>query len=122
MALTLYEYRAVIVSVYDGDTVRADIDCGFGIWKRNEPLRLYGIDTPEIRGAEREQGLLARDALARRILQREVELRTIKPSTKTLPAQEVRDKYGRYLAVIWDAQGNVNEWLVEQGFAAPYVV
>ena len=32
MELTLYHYKATVVSVYDGDTIRADIDLGMNIW------------------------------------------------------------------------------------------
>lgn len=45
----MYEYNCNIVRVVDGDTVDVDIDLGFGIWVRNERVRLYGIDTPESR-------------------------------------------------------------------------
>lgn len=33
----------------DGDTVDVDIDLGFGVWLRDQRIRLYGIDTPESR-------------------------------------------------------------------------
>ena len=73
----LYRYKAEIVRVYDGDTVWADIDLGFNTWRRNEPLRLWGIDTPEVRGDERPEGLTVRDILRERILGKEVLICTI---------------------------------------------
>ena len=106
-----YQYKARITSVYDGDTVRADIDLGFDIWRHDEPLRLYGIDTPEVRGDERPAGLDARDALRERIEGKDVTICTIRDGT---------GKYGRYLAIIWDGEENVNEWLVASGYAVPY--
>ena len=42
--VTLYEYRAIIVSVYDADTVRADIDLGFA--NVNALLFSQGLATP----------------------------------------------------------------------------
>jgi len=39
----LYFYKAIIRSVYDGDTATADIDLGFNCWMKNEKLRFYGI-------------------------------------------------------------------------------
>ena len=51
---SLYTYRAKIISVYDGDTVTADIDLGLSIWARAEKMWRYGIDTPEIRGGNSE--------------------------------------------------------------------
>ena len=84
----MYEYRAVVVSVYDGDTIKVDIDLGFGIWKKNETIRLWGIDAPEIRGEEREAGLKARDSLRRLILGEDVIIQTEK---------DEKGKYGRYI-------------------------
>ena len=42
----LFTFAARVLSVIDGDTLWADIDCGFGI-SIEEKLRLRGIDTPE---------------------------------------------------------------------------
>lgn len=106
-----YQYRAIITDVYDGDTVTADIDLGFDIWRRNERLRLYGIDAPEVRGEEREQGVLARDALRERLKGKEVTICTIKDKT---------GKYGRYLVRIFEKGRLINLWLVRVGHAEPY--
>lgn len=117
----MYEYKATIQSVYDGDTIRADIDLGFGVIitgnGNGEQLRLLGIDAPEVRGAEREQGLITRDWL-REILPKgkEVTIRTKKDS---------KGKYGRYLAEIFvtdfpSMEGvsvNVNKMMVQLGYA-----
>ena len=53
----MYEYNCNIVKVVDGDTVDVDIDLGFGMWLRNERVRLYGIDTPECRTRDPEEKL-----------------------------------------------------------------
>ena len=45
----MYEYKAKLVKVVDGDTVDVDIDLGFGVWLKNERVRIMGIDTPESR-------------------------------------------------------------------------
>ncbi len=94
-----YTYKARVTEVYDGDTITADIDLGFHVWLHGEKLRLFGIDTPEIRAranrpvnaTEKARGLAARDALRDLILGKEVELCTIK---------DKKGKYGRYLARI----------------------
>ena len=44
---TVWTYRAKVVRVIDGDTVDVDINLGFGIWQKNERVRIMGIDTPE---------------------------------------------------------------------------
>lgn len=58
-----YAYRAEIFRIHDRDSVRANIDLGFGVWLRNQPLRLDDTDASAIRGEERVQGIAARDRL-----------------------------------------------------------
>ena len=45
----MYEYKAKIMKVVDGDTVDVDIDLGFGVVLTDERVRIMGIDTPESR-------------------------------------------------------------------------
>jgi len=111
MYSALYTYKAHVTSVYDGDTITVDIDLGLDIWKRGEKVRLYGIDAPEMRGEEREQGIVARDALRKLILGKEITLRTTKDS---------KGKYGRYLGVVLCDGCLVNDWMVENGHAEVY--
>ena len=62
----MYEYRCEVVRIIDGATIRVDVDLGFGIWSRNETVRLYGIDTPESRTRDLEEkkyGLAAKQFL-----------------------------------------------------------
>ena len=66
-ACGLYQYKANIVRVIDGDTVVADIDLGFNVWRRDERLRLFGIDTPERKKATMDGWRAAKEALASRI-------------------------------------------------------
>lgn len=61
-----YEYYAQVDEskypngAYDGDTIDFLIDCGFHN-RRVERIRVLGIDTPELRGSEKPQGIEARD-------------------------------------------------------------
>lgn len=109
----LWTYRAIITSVTDGDSCRARIDLGFGIYKSGEALRLAGINAPEMRGETLEAGRAARDALRLRVLGKLVTIKTRK---------DAQEKYGRYLAAIWDEQGCVNDWMVEADYAVRYMV
>ena len=110
----LHHYKAKVLDVYDGDTVRVEIDLGFGMsWKgsdgRGISIRLYGLNTPEVRGSEREQGLISRDRLREQILDQYITLKTIKDKT---------GKYGRYLGILIKKDGtNLNEWLISEGLA-----
>ena len=109
-----YVYKAMVESVYDGDTVRCSIDLGFSIWIRNQSLRLYGIDAPELRGIERPDGIKTRDFV----------ISKIPPGTEVI-VETIRDrteKYGRYLAIIHVDGLNLNEELVRMGLAEPYML
>jgi len=113
MELTLFQYKAFVTAVYDGDTCTVDIDLGLHTWLRKEKIRLYGINAPELRGSERSQGLLSRDFLRTLILNKEIILKTIK---------DEKGKYGRYLGEIYVANQSgkylcVNSELVKKGFA-----
>jgi micrococcal nuclease len=105
----MYEYVAHVRSVYDGDTIRADIDCGFGIWTANQSLRLLGIDAPEL---GKPGGKEARDYL-RSVLPvgTEVVIRTVKDES---------EKYGRLLASISLNGEDVNLTMIQTGHAVPY--
>jgi len=66
----LYHYRATITVVYDGDTCTAAVDLGFKVTVRGEKIRLWRINAPQIRGANRKDGLASRDFLRELILGR----------------------------------------------------
>lgn len=108
----LYIYKALVTKVYDGDTITVDIDLGMGIWFRGQKIRLEGINTPEIRGEEREHGLVSRNWLRNKILNKEIIIRTTK---------DKKGKYGRWIGEIWfNNEGvfeNINSLLVSLGMA-----
>lgn len=105
----LYFYKVdEIVRVIDGDTIEARIDLGFDTY-RVEILRLYGIDAPETRGAEKAKGDVSEAWLVRTLSSAEViEVRTIK---------DKKGSFGRYLAVIFCDGTNVNAAMVDAGMA-----
>jgi len=133
---TAFSYRAEVVKVVDGDTVdlklfrkiRYEFDAGFNIKSSLEyeastiqRLRLAGINTPELRGEEREAGLAAKEALIKLLESGPLTAHSYKASAFEMPA----DKYGRWLAVIEvtleSGVVNVNEWLIANGFAVVYL-
>jgi endonuclease YncB( thermonuclease family) len=59
----MYQYRARVNRIIDGDSVVLDIDLGFDVWMNNQNIRIYGIDTPECRTRnldEKSRGLMAK--------------------------------------------------------------
>jgi len=111
----MYTYNVIVTKIYDGDTITVDVDLGFGIWMKKQSIRLIGINTPEIRGDERERGLISRDALREKLEGETVTIRTYK---------DKKGKYGRWLAEVFilDAMSevNINQWLINEGYAEKY--
>lgn len=107
-----YLYNAVVASIYDGDTIRVNIDLGFNFWKMNETVRLIGIDAPELRGIERPLGLKSKEWL----------MSKIPPGSKIIlqTEKDKQEKYGRYLGTIWVDGVNINKQILEENFAVPY--
>ena len=111
-----YWYEAEVLSAYDGDTLRVTIDLGFGLRCHNVPIRLLGVDTPEVRGAERARGLVVRDHVRARYVGQRVLLRT----------HHDQGKYGRYLGHIYLLNNGVptaeslSDELLRLGYAVPY--
>lgn len=102
----MFEYKAVVVNVVDGDTVDAQVDLGFKI-TTHQRLRLAHIDTPE-RG---QPGFAeAGNALREMVLNKPVTICTQKIS-----------KWGYYLAEVMLPDGSdVSKRMVDGGFAKPY--
>lgn len=115
----MYEYRARVLNVHDGDTLRMEIDLGMDIRTRMT-VRLYGVDCPEINGIP---GRMARDFTVQWItdnVSREgyVVLSTVK---------DRREKYGRYLGIVSaetidpvKAALTLNDALIDAEHAKPY--
>lgn len=101
----MFTYKAKVVNVVDGDTIDVIVDLGFSVSSKQR-IRLAGIDTPE-RG--QDGYTLASSKLTQLILDKEVELKTTKPS-----------KYGYYLGEIYINGTYINNLMIELGLAKPY--
>ena len=104
--------EAKIISVYDGDTVKAIFPLNGVLYKWN--CRLIGIDTPEVRTShklEKKYGYIVRDHLRNKILNKVVQLKC-----------GDLDKYGRLLVTIFCENNtcDVNNWLINNKYALPY--
>jgi micrococcal nuclease len=117
--IVMYEYRATILKVVDGDTVDVDIDLGFGIWQRNERVRIMGIDTPESRTSDDEEkvfGLAAKKRLTE-LLQEH----TILVTEVNKHGEDMKGKFGRILGDFkTDSGTKVTEVLINEGHAVAY--
>jgi micrococcal nuclease len=96
----MYQYKAKLNRVIDGDTVNLTIDLGFRL-TYTANCRLSGINAPEI---NTEQGKVSKVALIQMI-----------ESEFTIESTGL-DKYGRPVVKI----GNINDKMVEGGYAKKY--
>ena len=115
----MFDYMAKLTKVVDGDTVDCDIDLGFGVWLKNQRVRLYGINTPETRTRdlkEHQAGLAAHARLVE-LLPEKFVLTSMK---------DKKGKFGRILGEIWEDGVEVNEdnrfnkRMCTEGFAVEY--
>jgi len=109
----MYEYKATIRRVVDGDSIYVDIDLGFDVWLRNQSIRLYGIDTPECRQkdkARKAHGLLAKEYVQKAL---------VVGRTYALRTKE-KGKFGRFLGEFKTGKGAITKLLIKERLAVPY--
>ena len=120
----MYEYRATVIKVVDGDTVDVDIDLGFGIVLSDERVRIAGIDTPESRTRDKEEkkfGLAAK-ARVKQLLGKTCILKT----QINKDGEDMKGKFGRILGdfSVYDSATDswrmITEVLISEGHAVPY--
>ena len=107
----MYTYKAKLDRIIDGDTVDAVIDLGFDV-SVHKRIRLAGIDTPESRTRdlkEKERGLASKARLEE----------MLEGGEFVLESKEV-GKYGRVLGTLFVDEKNINQTLVEEGYAVEY--
>ena len=115
----MFEYNFKLVKVVDGDTIDVDFDLGFGVWLRNQRIRMMGIDTPESRTRDLEEkkfGLLAKD-----------KLQTLLANGKVLKTfKDGKGKFGRILADVIVYHSAEDRWcgateiMIAQGYGVKY--
>jgi micrococcal nuclease len=112
----MYQYRAKVNRIVDGDSIVLDIDLGFDAWLNNQSVRIYGIDTPESRTRdldEKSRGLLAKKRVKE--LLKKGDIITIKTF------KDKSGKFGRILAEIETVDGiNIGNCLLKEHLAVKY--
>jgi micrococcal nuclease len=120
----MYDYKCKVVKVVDGDTVDVDIDLGFGVWMRDERVRVMGIDTPESRTrdlVEKKFGLAAKERL-KGLLGKTSVLRT----QVSKSGEDMKGKFGRILGDFDVYCAKTDSWrpatmvMIEEGHAVEY--
>ena len=102
-----------VISVYDGDTFRVDIDSLPPIVGKNIPIRLNGVDTPEIQGKcqqEEDLAIKARDFVRIKLANaKEIKLTKLQ-----------RGKYFRVVADVYVDGVSLEQELLESELAYKY--
>jgi len=102
-----------VISVYDGDTFRVDIDSLPPIVGKNIRIRLNGVDTPEIQGKcqhEKDLALKARDFVRNKLANaKEIKLTKLQ-----------RGKYFRVVANVYLDGVSLEQELLENKLAYKY--
>ena len=102
-----------IASVYDGDTFKINLNCSLAVYCEKVPVRVLGVDTPEIKGKTEREKKLAQQA---------------KEFTKHFLAQGPvslthcgRDKYFRLLCDVTNGEGkNLAQELIKHKLGYAY--
>lgn len=86
-----------VASIYDGDTFKINLNCSLAVYCEKVPVRVRGVDTPEIKGkTEREK------ALAQKAKAFTKEFLSVRPITLSDCG---RDKYFRLLCDVTNGEG-----------------
>ncbi|MCH7615539.1 MAG: thermonuclease family protein [Nitrospinae bacterium] len=114
-----------IVSCYDADTCRVNLprsafndDWAYDLFGHNIPIRVEGIDTPEIRGQcqkEKDLAIEARDLVRGLLNNAQAITLTIDDDPK-----EVRGKYFRIVGRLVADGVDISDLLIQRQVAVPY--
>ncbi len=102
-----------VASVYDGDTFKINLNCSLAVYCEKVPVRVLGVDCPEIKGKTEREKQLAQQAKAftKKFLDNG-------PISLTNCG---RDKYFRLLCSVKNAQGqNLADELIKHNLGYQY--
>ena len=115
----MYEYKVLVTKIIDGDTVDVDIDLGFGVWLKDERVRIMGIDTPESRTSNDVEKLFGKAAKGR-LAQLLGETAILKTQVNK-NGEDMKGKFGRILGDFVAPDGRmVTDIMIEEGHCVAY--
>lgn len=102
-----------VASVYDGDTFKINLNCSLAVYCEKVPVRVLGVDCPEIKGKTKREKALAQKAKA-----------FTKAFLQNAPVSLTdcsRDKYFRLLCAVTNGQGqNLADELIKRDLGYRY--
>ena len=102
-----------VVSVYDGDTFKIDLPSMHPLFGDDLSIRLFGVDTPEMRGTTDEVKALAKQA-------QQVTEKALKGASKIELSNPQRGKYFRIVSEVWIDGESLADMLKVKGLAKDY--
>jgi endonuclease YncB( thermonuclease family) len=102
-----------VVDVYDGDTFKIDLPSMHPLFGGDLSIRLFGVDTPEMRGTSDEVKALAMQA-------QQVTEKALKGASKIELRNPQRGKYFRIISEVWIDGESLADMLKEKGLAKDY--
>ena len=102
-----------VVDVYDGDTFKIDLPSMHPLFGDDLSIRLFGVDTPEMRGTTDEVKALAMQA-------QQVTDKALKGASKIELRNPQRGKYFRIVSEVWIDGESLADMLKAKGLAKDY--
>jgi endonuclease YncB( thermonuclease family) len=109
MKATLYQYALRNISVVDGDTIKADLDLGFGVILAARKIRLEHINCPE---KDTPEGVAAKEFT--------INWTSAKDQFVVVVKNHREDKYGRILGTVVMNGQSLADALKIAGFGVDY--
>ncbi len=102
-----------VVSVYDGDTFKINLNCSLAVYCEKVPVRVLGVDCPEIKGKTEKEKQLAQKAKAF--------TKNFLDNGPISLTNCSRDKYFRLLCEVKNSQGqNLADELIKHNLGYKY--
>ena len=102
-----------VVDVYDGDTFKIDLPNMHPLFGDDLSIRLFGVDTPEMRGTTDEVKALAMQA-------QQLTEKALKGASKIELRNPQRGKYFRIISEVWIDGESLADMLKAKGLAKDY--
>ena len=102
-----------IVDVYDGDTFKIDLPNMHPLFGKEIAIRLFGVDTPEMKGTSDEIKALAREA-------QKLTQKALKGASKIELRNPQRGKYFRIISEVWIDGESLADMLKAKELAKDY--
>lgn len=116
-------YKCIVQKIYDGDTPTIIIEIAPNKFYAFN-IRLYGIDTPEVRGESREQGLVSREQLIKLTTDKDTvddnKMFINNKKILTVFFHDIKEKYGRPISTLYFNDISINQQMIDKGYAKEY--